>query len=274
MKKIITLLIVVLSISANAQVVKRLYFNEVTSLSVTPTAGELCFYNDTMKYYDGTVWQNLFTSLSFPDTITKIATKTDVANATPDSSIYKTTYSFKTDTTDKWLSKAGTASNSNLLQGKDSIYIKENWGGTVVDTTKTVASGHYGTQYDLSLKVDKVSGKELSTNDLTNNLKNQYDKAFPDTSSTWNDTVKCNIGIRKFNNYSLTGNITFQIKPVTAYSGYVEYRQISSNGTYTWNLTKLTEAGGSIAADNTNGVINYYIIWYLGGNKFFYKRYY
>lgn len=59
-----------------------------------------------------------------------------------------------------------------------------------------------GVKSKLNMKVDKVDGKELSTNDLTNELKAQYDAAYQYASTT--DAEKNKIESVKVNGVALT----------------------------------------------------------------------
>ena len=52
-----------------------------------------------------------------------------------------------------------------------------------ITETELNSKGYLTQHQDISGKVDKVDGKGLSTNDLTNNLKTQYDKAYSHSQS-------------------------------------------------------------------------------------------
>ena len=52
-----------------------------------------------------------------------------------------------------------------------------------ITETELNSKGYLTQHQDISGKVDKVDGKSLSTNDLTNNLKTQYDKAYSHSQS-------------------------------------------------------------------------------------------
>ena len=100
----------------------------------------------------------------------------------------------------------------------------------------------YATKDDLTSKVDKVEGKSLSTNDLTNGLKSNYDTAYthsrsahaPSNAQKNSDITKAEIEAK------LTGNITTHThsqyltehQPLTDYAKTADLATVATTGSY------------------------------------------
>jgi hypothetical protein len=211
-------------------------------------------------------------------------TWTLAVSAGGDSTKFKSIYQASLDTTKLHnqiitkLSTTGTAANSNLLQGRDSTYIKAHWGGTVVDTTNTPVLGHYGTRYGEFLKVDKVTGKGLSTNDLTATLKTKYDSVslinlrdsvyvYSFVGSSTAIDLSHHIGV-EYNLYDMvTGPMTLTVaagaKTFSCASGVIR-----ADGVTIPNINVFTLFSG--AYENTNDVDNYWFAIYRNGTFYWY----
>ena len=70
----------------------------------------------------------------------------------------------------------------------------------------TLSGSNTGDQ-DLSGKVDKVAGKELSTNDLTNGLKSNYDTAYADAHVHSNEAALDNVSGTNTGDQDLSGKV-------------------------------------------------------------------
>lgn len=82
-------------------------------------------------------------------------------------------------------------------------------GNELIDTLSTKANTIDVNNY-LSAKVDKVSGKTLSTNDLTNTLKSNYDSAYTNTHAHSNKALIDSLISSGNGNYYLTNDGTYK----------------------------------------------------------------
>lgn len=81
-------------------------------------------------------------------------------------------------------------------------------------------------QNALNLKVDKVSGKDLTTNDLTNNLKTSYDSAVANSHTHSNKTALDNVSGVNTGDQDLSGHAT-----ITALNNGLAVKPTISTGT-------------------------------------------
>lgn len=120
--------------------------------------------------------------------------------------------------------------------------------------TMQVGSGVAAAQ--LATKVDKVDGKGLSTNDLTNDLKADYDKNIPLTGQTLTlGVISLSKSFTSYLNYQLTGALQLSIADNPIIGGFAE-GVIIGDGTHIPTLSGIVEdpnSGGFIA---TNGIKN------------------
>jgi len=126
----------------------------------------------------------------------------------------------------------------------------------------------------LSTKVDKVTGKGLSTNDFTNTLLSEVNYSYPVSNIVF-DSLRFNHSKTIANNYSVTSALTIVLSNLTKVSGSEYYIIFVGDGTHDLNLTACTNMG-TLTFDHTLNTLNYYVFWYLyNGTSYttYYKRY-
>ena len=128
------------------------------------------------------------------------------------------------------------------------------------------SKGYLTEHQDISGKVDKVNGKGLSTNDLTNTLKSNYDTAYSHSQSTHAPSnaeanVQTDWNITDINSDAYIKNkptIPTKTSQLTNDSGYLTSKDLPDE--YILPNATSSSLGGVIVGDglsiNSNGVIN------------------
>jgi hypothetical protein len=164
--------------------------------------------------------------------------------------------------------------NSNVIGGSSS----GGGGISTIDTTKTPVAGHYFTQYDGSLKVDKVTGKGLSTNDLTSARTAELDSVRvklnkSDSTTLYQSKYQATLKQNKFNitlSDATSGNQTITLPTAVGISGNIYFvKKIdSSANTVTINTTSSQTIDGATSRVIYDRYSSYMVVsdgsnWYI-----------
>lgn len=150
--------------------------DSITSALITAWNGAVTHISDTVKHItsdERTLW----------NTVSSKADKTAFETHTGDADIHITATE-RTNWNDANYKKH-THSNKTVLDGITSSLVTA-WNSAVThisDTVKHITAEERTFWNTVSNKVDKVSGKALSTNDLTDTLKSNYDTAYTHSQS-------------------------------------------------------------------------------------------
>lgn len=135
-------------------------------------------------------------------------------------------------------SKDSTGGGGRNLYTTPSYVASHGGGIATIDTTKTVASGHYATQSDVNGKTDKP---DTTIDNITTSIVLTFANA---VSTHRQDTI--------------SGNVTISVsKSANARPGYTKtYMLIGSGNSRTINYGTIKKASGSAEYDDASGVIN------------------
>jgi lysophospholipase L1-like esterase len=240
MKKIFTILLMLMPIIIQAQVTKAIYFIEQNTLPSNPSSGTMVFYNDTMRFWSGTAWLKATgTTITTGDlnggsgvTIGTGTNKLVSGSATisldssywakkwqvngklgkGDSSLFVTPYYYSShsasvDSTTKFESRQqhqnDTVGYGTLRAGSVTNARAAKWDAMKLISDSISKVTGFTPLWKLDQKVDKVTGKSLSANDLTNALKTHYDS----TASGYMDTMRLKSNSTRTKIYASGGNL-------------------------------------------------------------------